>query len=213
MSTVLTEGTHDGAFLVDELPGRMSRTSGTVNSGQNLAAGTIVGQLLDVGAAIAVGTPTGNGLITLGAPGTAVQVGTYKLVCVAAAGNGGTFNFYAPNGQLIRQVTVAGGAAANDHFAVTIADGGNDFAVNDTFTVTVAGGNFEALDPAGTDGTQIAAAILFGAVDATDVDQPGVFVHQFAVIASGELVWPEGITTPQKASATAQLAARNLVLR
>jgi hypothetical protein len=207
-----TEVLHAGGFLVSELAGFMSRMQGVLVSGQNLGAGVVLGQILTAGAATAVGSPTGNGAITVGAIGPAAIPGVYKLVCVAAASGAGTFNFQAPDGTLIRQVTVAAGAHANDHMPITIADA-TDFVVGDTFSITVAAGKFTALAPAGTDGSQTATGILFAAKDASSADANCAVVSKMAVVNAAELVWPVGISVGNKATAIAQLAARGFVLR
>lgn len=211
--TVLTEKPHAGEFLITELKGMLSRKTVTVNQGQNLAPGTVIAFLLSAGAATAVGSPTGNGVITAGALGPDARPGVYKLVAVEADTNAGTFNFYAPDGSLIRQITVAGGAAANDHIVLTIADGATDFVAGDTFTITVSEGDAEILNPAHTDGTQIAGGVLYSAVDATDADKQGVAVYKTAAVLASALVWPSGISDTNKATAIAQLAARGIVLR
>lgn len=75
------------------------------------------------------------------------------------------------------------------------------------------GATFEALDPAATDGTEKAFAVLAEAVDATAAAAPGVAIARSAVVNVEELVWPAGITAPQKAAAIAQLEARGIVAR
>lgn len=210
--TTKTETVHAGGFLVSELPGLMSRIKATLNSGQNLGAGTVLGRILSAAAAVA-GTNTGTGAVTVGAAiGAATVPGIYKLLCVAAAANAGTFNFYAPDGTLIRQITVAGGAHVSDHLTITIADA-TDFVVGDSFTIAVTEGDYEILTPASTTGQQIAAAILFAAVDATSADTPCALITNNAALNSGEITWPAGISAGNKAIATAQLAARGIVLR
>lgn len=211
--TVLTEGTHAAEFLLAELPGLMSRKQVVVNLAQNLAAGAVVARPLVAAAAAAVGAPTGDGAITVGAVGPDTVPGTYVLTCVAAATNAGTFNFSAPNGSLIRQITVAGGATASSHLTLTIADGAADFAVGDTFEIVVTEGDTTALAPAGTDGTQIANGVLYAAVNATAADTDGVIVYKDAAVLASSLVWPPGITAPQKAVALAQLAQSNIITR
>lgn len=210
--TVKTEPNHSGGFLVTELPGRMSRRIGVVNTGQVLLAGAVLGQLLFAAAPVA-GANTGNGAVTVGAIGRAAKTGTYKLVCVVAAANAGTFNFYAPDGTLVRQITVGGGATASDHLIITIADGSTDFVAGDSFSITVSGGDFEAFDPTEDDGAQIAAGVLFAGADASGGDQACVVIDNTAVVNGAELVWPEGITVPQKDAAIAQLNARGILLR
>lgn len=209
----LTETGGAGGFILSVASGNRSFENGTLNLAQDLGAGTVLGRLLSAGAATAVGTPTGDGTITVGAIGADAVAGDYTLVCVAAAADAGTFNFLAPDGSLIRQITVGAGAAANSHVVITIADGANDFVAGDTWTVTVTAGDYEILDPAEDDGAQIAAGILFADVDATDADTACCVVVRDAEVNANELVWPSGISAGNKAIATAQLNARGIFLR
>lgn len=208
----LNENPHTGGFILSEANGNRSRENGVLKMGQKLMAGAILAQLLLAGAAVA-GTNTGNGAVTVGAIGADAKIGTYRLVCVTAASNAGTFNFYAPDGSLVREITAGGGAAANDHVTVTIADGATDFAAGDSFTIAVTGGAYEALDPAEDDGAQTAAAILYAGVDATDADTPCVVVARDAEVNKHELIWPSGISEGNKAIATAALNANGIILR
>lgn len=210
--TTKTEVLHAGGFLISELPDLMSRKQAVLNTGQNLIAGTVLGVLLSAAAAVA-GTNTGTGAVTVGAAiGPATVPGVYKLLCVAAAGNAGTFNFYAPDGSLIRQITVAGGAHVSEHLTITIADA-TDFIVGDSFTIIVSEGDYEQLDVAATTGEQSAAAVLFAAVDATSADKACVVVNNNAVLLAAELAWPVGISDANKAIATQRLLNRGIVLR
>ena len=43
--TTLNESNHRGEFLVGELPSGLSRTTGTLITGQDLAAGTVLGKI------------------------------------------------------------------------------------------------------------------------------------------------------------------------
>jgi hypothetical protein len=63
-----------------------------------------------------------------------------------------------------------------------------------------ANGKVKAIDPAATDGTQIATAVLLQSVDAT-------------AVAHHALVWPATITAEDKATATAQLEAVGILVR
>jgi hypothetical protein len=212
--TVRTETTHAGGFLIhDGLNGHMCRKQAVLNSGQSaLLAATVLGQLLVAAAAVA-GTNTGAGTVTVGAAiGPATQVGTYTLVATTA-GAAAVFNLYAPDGTLVREVVTAGGATASPHLTITIADGNPDFAIGDSFTIAVSGGDYEALDLAATTGEQIAAAILWDKCDAASADKKCTVVFRDAVVELDELVWPAGITTPQKNAALAQLAARGFQFR
>lgn len=208
----LNETNHAGGFILSEANGNRSRRNGKLNAGQSLQAATVLGILLSVGAAVA-GTNTGAGVVTLGAVGPDAQPGVYTLRCVAAAAGAGTFNLIAPDGTLVRQVTVGGGLAPNDHVAVTIADGDPDFAVNDTFTFEVSGGDYEQLDLSEDDGVQTAAGILYAGVDASAADAACVVIARDAEVIGADLVWPAGITDAQKAGAIASLASRGIIVR
>lgn len=209
----LTQNPRTGEFVLSLATRTRSLENGILSSGEVGLAGSVVGQVLTAGTVSAVGVPTGAGVITIGAIGPAARPGIYKLVCVAAAAGAGTFNYYAPDGSLIRQITVGGGAAANDHAVVTIADGDPDFAAGDTFAFEITAGEFAALDLAGDDGTQIAAGVLHAGADATDAAVAVVVVVRDAELKADGLTWPDAITDAQKAAATAQLAARGIVLR
>ncbi len=212
--TVRTETNHAGGFMVHEgLKGFMCRKQARLNTGQNLVAGTVLGQILAAAAAVAAAGNTGTGAVTVGAAiGPATVIGTYKLLCTAAAGNAGTFNFTAPDGTLIRQITVAGGAHVSEHLTITIADA-TDFIVGDSFTIAVTGGDYEQLDVAATTGEQSAAGILWDKCDATSADKDCVVVFRDAVVETGELVWPVGISDANKAAATLQLERRGFQFR
>lgn len=210
---MVTESTHSGEVLFAGAMGDRHIEQIVVNSGQDLAAGTVLGRLLSAGAATAVGSPTGDGVITVGVIGADAVEGVYTLTCMTAASDAGTFNFLAPDGSLIRQITVGGGAAANSHIVITIADGAADFVAGDTWTITVTGGDYEALDVAEDDGAQIAAGVLLDAVDASAADAPGVAVVRDAIVVLSLLAWPSGISAGNKAIALAQLAARGIIAR
>ncbi len=77
-----------------------------------------------------------------------------------------------------------------------------------------ANGKVKALDPAATDGTQIATAVLLQSVDATAGDKPsGTAVTRQSIVAHHALVWPATITAEEKATATAQLEAVRILVR
>lgn len=77
-----------------------------------------------------------------------------------------------------------------------------------------ASGKYTAVDPAASDGSQTAAAVLLADVDATSADKKAVILARGpAVVSSSHLVWPVGATTNQKAAATTQLAALGIVAR
>ena len=57
-----------------------------------------------------------------------------------------------------------------------------------------ASGKYKALDPAAVDGSEVAAGILYDAVDASAADAEGVAIVRLAEVNAAELVWPAGIT-------------------
>jgi len=215
----LNETLHDGGFILSVAPGNRSLDNGLLNTPMNLVAGAVLGQLLAAGAAVFVGTVGTRGTVTVSAViGPAAQVGQYRLVCVAASANAGTFQLRAPDGSVVAfntalVITVAGGAFTSDHLGITIADGATDFIVGDTYTIDVTGGDWEALDPIEDDGAQIAAGILFGGTNATAADKACVVLVRDAEVNANELTWPAGITAPQKLLAISQLNARGITLR
>jgi hypothetical protein len=70
-----------------------------------------------------------------------------------------------------------------------------------------------ALDPAATDGTQIATGVLIEAVDATLIDRDGLIVARHAIVADRALIWPAGITAAQLETAIAELEALGILVR
>lgn len=77
-----------------------------------------------------------------------------------------------------------------------------------------ADGKLYALVPAASDGTEVAVGVLATDADATLADRSdAVLVARHAIVARNGLIWPAGITAPQKAGAEAQLAARGVLVR
>jgi hypothetical protein len=69
-----------------------------------------------------------------------------------------------------------------------------------------------ALNPSATDGTQTAVGVLVEAVDATLLDKDGLILVRHAIVADKALVWPAGITNPQKITALTQLEASGVLV-
>jgi hypothetical protein len=76
-----------------------------------------------------------------------------------------------------------------------------------------ASGKYKALDPAAADGSEAAAGVLYGAVDASAADAEGVAIIRLAEVNAAELVWPVGITAPEQTTALGELAAFNIIAR
>lgn len=70
---------------------------------------------------------------------------------------------------------------------------------------------YQRIDFAGAGGAEVAAAVLAEDIDASAGDVRGVIIKRGAVVASDALVWPSGVTAPQKTGALAQLEALGVV--
>lgn len=206
----LNETTHAGGFILSEANGHLSRENGVLNSGQDLAAGTVLGRLKTGAGAKISGTGDGTiGAVTLGPD---AEVGVYVLTGKSESANAGTFSVRTPSGQQLPDLTVAA-AYASTHINLTVADGTNDWDIGDVIHVTVTGGDYSILAPAATDGTQHAAGILYAGVDASSADTLACVVVRDMEANANEIVWPAGITAAQKTVATNQLNARGIFLR
>lgn len=83
---------------------------------------------------------TGNGTITASpATGAGCKIGTYRVTCIAAAANSGTFSVEDPDGVTIGSAVVA--TPFTTHLTFTIADGSSDWVVGDHFPIVVAAAN------------------------------------------------------------------------
>lgn len=96
---------------------------------------------------------------------------------------------------------------------VTIAAGQN-LELGSVVGRVTATGKIERLDPAATDGTEIPAGILLGAIDATLIERDdGLLLARHGIVASHAVIWPAGITAPEKSAAIAALEVRGILLR
>lgn len=201
--------------LASEAEGSRSREVLTIAASQAIVPGAVLGRVTR-GAITnrADVVRTGNGAISgLSRTGAAI-VGAYTLRCIGTASNGGTFAVIDPNGRRLADAVV--GTAYAGEVGFTIADGSTDFVVGDTFILDVAAGSgqYEALDPSATDGTQAAAAVsLQYATTGVGQTAPVVAACRDAEVKTAGLVWPVGITTDQKNAALAKLAEVGLIAR
>jgi len=206
-----------GSLVVKELDPDFSRSNRTLlggaGSSRSIVLGTVLGAILFAApVAAAAGGNVGNGVIGGVSLGRDTQIGVYRITCVAEAANGGTFSVVAPNGVRLADATV-GVEYVAAHLEFEIQDGATDFVIGDVFTITVAAGSRKlvALDPDATDGSQIASDVAFRETVAPDgVDVGIVTLSGHAILKSGGLVWPDGITDNQRNAALADLAALGL---
>lgn len=205
-----TENPRTGDFLLSEANGTLSRENGILNTGNNLLAGAVVALVLAATATKASGT--GDGVIGAVTLGSAAEIGTYVLKVKTAATDAGTFSVQTPSGEYLPDLTV-GVAYATSHINLTVADGATDWGAGAIINVVVTAGGYTELDPAGVDGSQIAAGLLWDNTDATAADAACVVIRRQAEARADGLVWPTGITDPQKSTAIAQLDELGIVLR
>lgn len=76
-----------------------------------------------------------------------------------------------------------------------------------------ASGEFVQLAPAANDGSEVASAILYRAVDASEAAKKDVVSARLTAVRASSLVWPDGITDGEKTTALGQLNANHIVAR
>lgn len=161
------------------------------------------------------GTPvlvgTGTGVVSAFTLGPDAQNGTYRVTVLATSATG-EFEVIAPDGSKLKKGVIATAYASN-HVNFTLANGGTMTAA-DYFNIIVAkgSGKFVAVTPATYDGRHVAAGVIVNTCDATSADQDTVVIARNAEVSSARLGWGT-LTTAQQATATAQLAARGILVR
>lgn len=195
----------------------------TLISGQNLVAGAVLGKV-SIGAATSAaksGGNTGNGTLVVDAS-TPVLVnamtGVYAVRAITAGTNSATFRVTGPTGLVLGDVSFSGSGASGtfaDRIKFAVTDGSTDFVVGDGFDVTVAAGSskWTQLSLTATDGSQLAAGVLLVATNATAGDTVTVAAARNCIVPDNRIVWPGGITAPQKTAAIEQLAVLGIILR
>lgn len=182
-----------------------------------LAAGTVLGKIRvgDVEAAAKSGGNTGNGTISAVTTKKGAKSGVYRVEFTAAT----KFDVIDPEGFKIKGGST--GTAYSDDIAFTITTGGTAFVAGDAFDITVelVDGSYGPLDLDAGNGLEEAAGVLWeGRTIALDESEEVIPMRAVANVRetevhAGLLVWPDGITATQQAAATAQLAARHVILR
>lgn len=110
----------------------------------------------------------------------------------------GEFHISEANGSLSREVvTVTGG----------------NYGAGAVLGKITASGKYKLHDPAAADGSETAAAVLFGPVDATAADQPAVVIARLAEVQKSALGFKAGMTGAEQALALADLALVHVIAR
>lgn len=223
--TTLTETVHSAEGLISEAPGERSREA-ILLTGDNSTAvlgSTILGAVETATPTLTVGTPfsgtgatVGNGSISAAAADAGAMAGDWRLRCTAT-GATGKFEVIKPNGTTDGILTI--GTAYDGTINITVADGSNDWLVGDVIPVSVSYQDgesvlkYEAYDQDGTDGSQIAAGVLYIETVGTTAGAPAVALVRDCEYNADIVGWPSDITADEKAIAIGQLKALGIILR
>lgn len=220
-NSVFPKVSHD--WLKHELDSILYRRAGTIKSGTAAqVSGAVLGKITHgtATAAAKAGGNTGDGtfVVDVTTPVLAgAKVGVYTLRCITAVTNGGVFRLEDPDGIVLGDVTIPAGAGnsvtVSEHIKGVLTDGDADFIVGDGFDITVAAGSnlYVPVDFDALDGSQVAAAVLIEACDASAAAKESAVLIGHAQIVPSQLTWPAGATTNQKNAALAQLATLGIV--
>lgn len=222
--TAKTQGARDLAHVLSEID-HLSREVVTFKAGVGvLAPGTVVGEVAAAtGAATAEAgaiVGNGNGAITLADPavGAGVKAGVYKVICIEPATDGGTFAVEDPDGVIIGRAVV--GTAFTGVVKFTIADGSTDFSAGSYFPITVSKadptgvGTWKKSPLTGSDGSEIAKAVLAYGIDATSADVQAVVSRRLTAVKKSMLTFDASVDDATKiATKLGQLAAQNIIAR
>lgn len=185
----------------------------TILTGQNLVAGSVVGEQT-VSTVPSTGTAdggnTGDGAMTDVTGGAETQPGTYTVECTGAETNSGIFSVVDPKGERVGSDVVVPNAFSSPDLNFTISDGAADYVVGDKFTVVVTGsGKYVLSASADIDGSQRATHILADAVDADSEDKKGPAFME-GEFNENDLTFGAGHSA---GSVKADLLARGIILR
>jgi hypothetical protein len=180
------------------------RTRKVILTGAAFVAGSLLGQIVGGTAVVAAkaGGNTGNGTFVIDATTPVLaraKTGVYTLRCVAAAANGGTFRLDDPDGIVLGDIVIAGGAGGtateNEHIKGVLTDGATDFVVGDGFdiTVTVVLGKAKLAAAASTDGSQVPSLVLAYDVDASAADVEAI-AYESGDFVQSSLTFGAGLT-------------------
>ncbi|MTI15141.1 head decoration protein [Sansalvadorimonas verongulae] len=74
-------------------------------------------------------------------------------------------------------------------------------------------GIYSPVDPAADDGSQMAAGVLYNNTQTDATGGEAVLIARLAEVDASLLIWPDGITDEQKATAITELGALDIALR
>jgi len=193
----LTETTHAGGHILSEPDGNRGRENGTLASGQDLAAGTVLGRITKAQAAAPIPTivGTGTGAMTALTFGPDVQVGSYVVTLTATSATA-AFSVTAPDGTVLPTGNV-GTAYTSTHISFLVSSAGT-MTSGDSYTVVVTAAGVPVL--VGT-GTGVVSAVSLG----PDAQNGAYRVQLLATSATAEfeVIAPDGSKLKRGQVATA----------
>lgn len=195
--TTYTMGARAGEHVAAEFDANYNRDTVTVLSGQDLAAGAVLGRITKAIAAAPIPTivGTGTGLMSALSFGPAVQTGSYVITLTATSATA-AFTVTAPDGTSLPTGNVAT-AYTSEHINFLIANGGT-MTTGDSYTVVVTAGGTPVL--VGT-GTGVVSSFTLG----PDAQNGTYRVQVLATSATGEfeVIAPDGSKLKRGQIATA----------
>lgn len=211
---VINEKTHRGEFLVSEAGGQRSREQVTIESGQDLEAGHVLGEVVGGSTSTsAAGGNAGDGTIGSVSTQAGVKEGDYIVTFIEPATDAGEFQVEDPDGENVGTGTV-GSQFSGGGIQFTISDGASDFAAGDQFTISVSGsGEFKEYDPSNIDGSGTARAVLYEPVDATAGAKEAAVIRRDAEVDDSQLTWFANATSGEKTTGKAELAEQGIIAR
>jgi hypothetical protein len=90
---------------------------------------------------------------------------------------------------------------------------GQNLAVGTVVGRITASGKITILAPGASDGSEVAFGVMAAPVDASAADKKGPMVARHAIVKDTGLVWPGGISGPQKTTAIGQLRGLGILVR
>ncbi|MDE8344638.1 MAG: head decoration protein [Acidocella sp.] len=135
-SPVIFEQFYDGAFMISEANGDLSKDTGYMDNSTGsdvlFEGGLVIVQATAGVVTSTAGTNTGTGTVGSLSVLNPSELGAYKLTATSAT----VFNVTAPSGDVIGNATV-GVAFAGPQVGFTITAGGTAFVAGDSFTLNV----------------------------------------------------------------------------
>ncbi len=109
-------------------------------------------------------------------------------------------------------LTEASGLRSRDQ--IKVASGSGKLSPSQLLGKITASGKFAPHDPTASDGSEVAVAVLYSAVDASTADAEGVAVVRDCEVKGAELVYHADIDTEaEKLAVHASLAANGIIVR